>query len=306
MINVLFKAISFIAIIIIGYILKKKGIFQEEDSKKIAVIALNITLPASVISSFASFDKNNMLFILMIIGLGANLFMSFTAFILSRKKERGIKILYMMNCPGYNIGSFCLPFIQGFIGAEGVVSACMFDTGNAVMTCGGNYALSCAAAGNENHIKFGVRDFILKMITSIPFDTYIVAFLLAVFEIKLPNAIVNLLSTTASANGFMAMLMLGLSLEFDIEKEYMGEIIKLLIIKYGISAVLACIVYFLLPLPLLLKNVLSIVIFAPTSALVPAFTQKCNGNVKAAGFVASVSIVISVIILTVLITLIHI
>jgi predicted permease len=303
MTDVLFKAFSFLAVIIIGYLLKKKGVFKEEDTKLIAEIALNITLPASVISSFASFEKNNMLFILMLIGLFANLFMSLIAFIASMRKSRGIKILYMMNCPGYNIGSFCLPFIQGFIGPDGVVSACMFDTGNALMTCGGNYALTCAAAGNENNSKFGIRDFLLKMITSIPFDTYIVAFLLTVFDIRLPHAIVNLLSTTASANGFMAMLMLGLSLDFDIEKEYMNEIIKLLILKYGISAILACAVYFLLPLPLILKNVLAIIMFSPTSALVPAFTQKCGGNVKASGFLASVSIVISVIIITVLITI---
>lgn len=303
MINVLFKAFSFLAVIVISYLFKKKGFFKQSDSAIVTKIALWITLPAAVISSFASFEKNNLLFLLMLMGLVFNIVMIFAGYIASIKKERGLKILYMLNAPGYNIGSFCMPFIQGFIGAQGVVTACMFDTGNALMTCGGNYAITCAAAGNEGGEKFGINDFLKKILTSVPFDTYLVAFILAVFDVKLPQPVVNLLSTTASANGFMAMMMLGLSLDFNIEKEYLGNIKKLLILKYALSAVLAAFVYFVLPFPILIRNVLVLVIFGPTSALVPAFTERCGGNVKAAGFTASVSIVISIVIITVLVTL---
>jgi len=301
MIDVLFKAFSFVAVIVCGYIIKKKGGFGDSALKLVSALALNITLPASVISSFAAFKKDNTIFMLMLLGLGINLAMSFFAFVISRKRSRGIGILYMMNCPGFNIGSFSLPFIQGFIGPSGVVTACMFDTGNALMTCGGNYALTCAAVGSGAGKKFGVKDFAYKLLSSVPFDTYLAALLLAIFNVRLPQPAVNLLSTAAGANGFMAMLMLGLSLDFDISKEYMTEIIKLLILKYGLAAFCAYIIYFKLPLDSLLKSVLTIIVFSPTSALVPAFTQKLDGNVKASGFIASASIVISVAVITIII-----
>ena len=53
----------------------------------ITKIALDVTLPAAVISSFLSFEKNNSLYILMLLGLVFNFFMLFLGFIFSLKKE---------------------------------------------------------------------------------------------------------------------------------------------------------------------------------------------------------------------------
>ncbi len=305
MVNVLCKALSFLVIIFLGYILKKRGTFKEGFRDAVTFIALNLTLPAAIISSFVSFEKNNSLFLLMIMGLLINFFMLFAGFIFSLGKERDIKVLYMMNCPGYNIGSFCMPFIQGFLGPQGVVATCMFDTGNALMTCGGSYAVTSACLGRSGE-KFGFTDFIKKMLCSVPFDTYIIAILLAVFNIKIPEPLGNFISTTASANGFMAMLMLGLSLDFNIDRKYYGEIGRMLFIKYLICAVLALLIYFVLPFDAMIKRVLTIVVFSPTSALVPAFTQKLGSNTEAAAFAGSVSIVISIVIMVVLVTAINI
>lgn len=303
MVDVLCKALSFLAVIFLGYFVKKKGIVDKTFRDSITKIALDVTLPAAVISSFLSFEKNNSLYILMLLGLVFNFFMLFWGFIFSLKKERNMRIMYMLNMPGYNIGSFCMPFIQGFIGGQGVVATCMFDTGNALMTCGGSYAVASTAVGGKE--KLNIKDFVKKMFYSVPFDTYIVAFLLAVFNIKLPTAAGNLISTTASANGFMAMLMLGLSLDFDIDKKYYKEVGKMLAVRYIISAVIGAVIYFVLPLDTLLKHVLTVVVFSPTSALVPAFTQKSGGNTEASAFAGSVSIVISIIIMVVLVTIIN-
>ena len=304
MVNVLCKALSFLVIIVLGYTLKKRGIFKDGLREAVTFIALNLTLPAAILSSFVSFQKDNSLFALMFMGLLANFFMIFVCFILSIKKERNIRVLYMLNCPGYNIGSFCMPFIQGFLGSQGVVATCMFDTGNALMTCGGSYAITSACVGSGTE-KFGFCDFIKKMFCSIPFDTYIIAILLAVFNIKIPEPIGNFLSTTASANGFMAMLMLGLSLDFNIDKKYYGEIGRMLFIKYIVASALALIIYFVLPFDIMIKHVLTIVVFSPTSALVPAFTTKLGANTEASAFAGSVSIVISIIIMVSLVTIIN-
>jgi len=305
MINVLCKALSFLIVIVVGYYLRHRDIVDKSFRDGVTKLALNVTLPAAVVSSFLSFEKNNMLFVLMLIGLLFNILLVFIGYFFSRNKERNIKIMYILNCPGYNIGSFSMPFIQGFLGPQGVVATCMFDTGNALMTCGGNYASCCALAGTQSGEKFGFGDFIKKLFHSIPFDTYVAAFLLAIFDIRLPQAFGNLISTVANANGFMAMLMLGLSLDFKIDKKYYKEVFEMLSVKYAAAIVLASVIYFIIPFDTVLKQVLTIIVFSPTSALVPAFTQKSGGNTEAAAFAGSVSIVISIVIMVVLITLIN-
>ena len=287
MFTVLCKALSFLIVIFLGYYLKKKGVFNSSFRDAVTMLALNITLPAAIISSFSSFEKNNSLFLLMFMGLGINFIMVAVGFVFSLKKERNMRIMYMLNCPGYNIGSFSMPFIQGFIGAQGVIATCMFDTGNALMTCGGSYAVTGAALGNGDG-GFSIKDFVKKMLYSVPFDTYMLAILLAVMNVRLPEALSNLISTLASANGFMAMMMLGLSLDFNIDRKYYGEIARMLAVKYAAAAVIAYIVYFVLPLDIMLKRVLTIVVFSPTSALVPAFTQKLEGSTEASAFAGSV------------------
>ena len=305
MINVLCKALSFLIVIVVGYYLRHKGIVDKSFRDSITKLALNVTLPAAVVSSFLSFEKNNMLFLLMLMGLVFNVILIGIGYFCSLKKERNMKIMYILSCPGYNIGSFSMPFIQGFLGPQGVVATCMFDTGNALMTCGGTYASCCALIGTEGGEKFGIKDFIRKLLFSVPFDTYVVAFLLAVFNIRLPQAFGNLISTVANANGFMAMLMLGLSLDFNLDKKYYKEVFEMLTVKYASAVILALLIYFVIPFDTMLKQVLTIIVFSPTSALVPAFTQKSGGNTEVAAFAGSVSIVISIIIMVVLITVIN-
>ena len=66
--QVLTKALAFVAVIALGYFLKKRGFFKPHDYELIAKIVLNITLPCAVITSFASFKMDYTLFILTLIG----------------------------------------------------------------------------------------------------------------------------------------------------------------------------------------------------------------------------------------------
>ena len=91
MVDVLCKALSFLAVIFLGYFVKKKGIVDKTFRDSITKIALDVTLPAAVISSFLSFEKNNSLYILKLLGLVFNFFMLFWGFIFSLKKDFLIK-----------------------------------------------------------------------------------------------------------------------------------------------------------------------------------------------------------------------
>ena len=53
MLNVLTQAGSFVAILVLGFLLKKIGFFKEEDFTILSKITIRITHPAAIITSFA-------------------------------------------------------------------------------------------------------------------------------------------------------------------------------------------------------------------------------------------------------------
>ena len=64
-----------------------------------------------------------------------------------------------------------------------------------------------------------------------------------------------------------------------------------IVIVRNLSAIaLSAFCYFVLPLPLPIRQALAIVVFAPPSALSPAFTEKCGGDPAAASCVSSLCI----------------
>lgn len=71
--SVLVKVVSFIAVIVVGYLLKRVGFFRAEDFRLIAGLVLKVTLPCAIISNFTRIDVDAALFVLVLLGLGCNL-----------------------------------------------------------------------------------------------------------------------------------------------------------------------------------------------------------------------------------------
>ena len=268
-------------------------------------IAINVTLPAAVITSFASFQRDDSLFILVLLGLGLNFVMILFGFLASLGKNKRLRSFFMMCCPGYNIGSFTLPFVQNFFGAFGVVATCMFDVGNSLMCTGGTYTIASAAVGGGSE-KMGPKQILKRLFTSVPFDTYLLMLLLTLVQIKIPEPVVTLSSTIAAANGFCAMMMIGMMMKVEFKKSYLKAVGTTLLIRYLCAGALSAFFYFCSPFSLQIRQVLAIVVFAPVSALAPAFTEKLKGDHGLASFAGSVSIIISIAIMTVLMIVMHI
>ena len=62
-------------------------------------------------------------------------------------------------------------------------------------------------------------------------------------------------------------------------KEYMGEIVKLVVIRHIFAAVCAVFFFFVLPFDLVIRQTLVLLCFAPMSAVAPA-TQECVEEMK--------------------------
>lgn len=209
MVDVLIKAFSFILVIIIGYQLKRRGVLPPESGTALFKLMMNFTLPAAVITGFASFQVDHSLLFLVAFGLGCNLLLLGIGYMIGRRRPEGLKAYYMINSPGYNIGCFTLPYVQSFLGPVGIVAACLFDAGNSVICTGGRFAAASAATGRSA----GWLNIIKRLFSSVPFDVYVFLMIAALMGWYLPPQVTLVVSTLGNANPFVAMLIIGMLLE---------------------------------------------------------------------------------------------
>ncbi len=289
---VLTKAVAFIAIILMGYLLKRAGFFKAKDFYLISRVVINLTLPAAIVSNFSKVTMNYSLLTMCMVGLLCNVVTIAAGYLMNLSKSRESKAFAMLNMSGYNVGNFTMPFVQSFLSPVGFAVTSLFDAGNAVMCTGMTYSLAGMVMGEDE--KPSVKRMILKLFSSVPFDTYVIMTILSLFNVKLPSVFTSFADTAGGANAFLALLMLGIGFEIRMEWEKLARIFKILGTRYVISILLAVGFYFLAPFGLEVRQALAIVSLGPVSSVAPAFTGALNGDVEMASAVNSLSIVISI------------
>lgn len=294
--EVLAKALAFILIIVLGYVLKKKGFFHADDFYLISKIVIRITLPAAIVSNFSRITMDNSLLMMVIVGLVANIIMVGIGYLINAGKAKEAKAFDMVNLSGYNIGNFTLPFVQSFLGPVGFATTSLFDAGNAVMCTGVTYTLASMVMGTGE--KPSLRSIAKSLLSSLPFDAYIIMTVLAILRIPLPSVVTSFAATVGGANAFLALLMIGIGFEIHMEKEKVRSIVKLMALRYGTAVLFALAAYFILPFPLEVRQALAIVAFGPVSSVSPAFTGRLGGDVELSSAVNSLSIVLSIVTIT--------
>lgn len=291
--DVLIKALGFIIVIIIGFMAKKFKILKKEDGYTLATIIMNITLPCALFTSASGITIDVAMIVMLVLGIATNVLMNAIGYVSGRKVEPTRRAAYMINCSGYNIGNFTLPFVQSFFPGLGIAYLCMFDIGNAMMCLGGTYALASNVASSQDSLS--IKSVVKKLLSSIPFDVYIVIFLLSLFHITLPTPVLSIATYIGNANGFLVMLMIGLLLEIKMDHHDRYDVMKILVLRFGWSLGLAAICYFLLPLPLLARQILALSLVAPVSTMATVFSRRCGYEKDMPAIVNSISIILSII-----------
>ncbi|MBQ8816457.1 MAG: AEC family transporter [Lachnospiraceae bacterium] len=290
--EILVRAGCFIAIIILGYSLKKFGFFKEEDFKILSKIVIKITLPASIIFSFSGKVVDPSMLTLAALGLGCGLIYVVLAWLINKRRGKERQAFEMLNTAGYNIGNFTMPFVQSFLGPTGVITTSLFDTGNAFICLGGAYS---AASIVKDGGRFSVKRIVRSLVKSIPFDCYIIMTALSLMHISLPAPVVSFAEIIANANAFMAMLMIGVGFKLSSNKEQIGSILRILTVRYGMAVLFALGFYYLLPFSLEIRQTLMILAFGPIASAAPAFTGEMKSDVGLSSAVNSLSIIISIV-----------
>ena len=297
MLDILIKAGCYIAIIILGIVLRAVGFFKEEDFPVLSKIVVKVTLPAAIIASAAGRELNPALLTLALLGFGGGVIYMIAGFLLNRSKGKDWQAFGLLNLPGYNIGTFAMPFTQSFLGATGMLATSLFDVGNAFICLGGAFGVATTIKDGKG---FDMKRVAKALSRSAPFLVYVITVSMNLLHIPIPGFIASTASIIAGGNAFLAMLMIGVGFKLDLRKDQLGLIGKMLLARYSVATVLALAYYFLLPFDLEVRQTLVILAFSPIGSAVPGFTSELGGDVGLSCSINSVAILISIVIIVTL------
>ena len=297
MLDILIKAGCYIAIILLGMVLRAVGFFKEEDFPVLSKIVVKITLPAAIIASAAGREVSPSMLTITALGLGGGVIYMIVGYLINRRGGKEAQAFGLLNLPGYNIGTFALPFTQNFLGASGVLVTSIFDVGNAFVCLGGAFGVASAIkAGNG----FDWKRVVKALSRSVPFLVHILVVTMNLAKISFPAPVLSCAGIIGNANAFMAMLMIGVGFKLELQREKLGLIGKMLLSRYTVAAILALAFYFLLPFDLKTRQTLVILAFSPIGSAVPGFTAELGGDVGMSCSINSLAILISIVIIVTL------
>lgn len=297
MLDILLKAGCYIAVMILGFVLRRIGFFDEHAFPVLSKLVVRVTLPAALIANAVGREIDLQLLSLVLLGLGGGVIYMIIGYVLNRKRGNDQQAFEILNIPGYNIGTFALPFTQSFLGATGVLTTSLFDVGNAFVCLGGAYGVAAAVKDGKG---LDFKRVGKALAVSVPFLAHIITVCMNLCHIPIPGFIADCAGIIANANVFLAMLMIGVGFKTDMDFSQRGTIIRILTVRYAVAAVLALCYYFLLPFDLPVRQTLVILAFSPIGSAVPGFTAELKGDVGLSCTVNSLAIVISIVIIVTL------
>lgn len=298
MFEILSKSIIMVLMIVLGYILKKVGLFAKYDYRVLTKIIMNVTLPAVIITSFSKFEWDNSLLMIPLLGFVTNAIILIISYVYTRNKSDMEKKFFILNTAGCSMGTFALPFIQNLMGTEGIVAACMFDVGQTFMPSGLNYVATCASL-SERKQKIGASFIFKRLFSSPPFIIYLIMVVCALTKLGFPDFILDFTGKISEGNAFICMFMIGLMFEMKFQRENLSKVVKILIVRNGVAVIVALLAIYVLPFDIMLRKALAVVVFTPIATINLIWTDKMGGDVELAGFANSLSIILSIILMTV-------
>lgn len=293
--DILVKALSLVAIVLIGHSIKRAGWVRASDFGIFSKIVLRLTLPCALAVSFDRFTITPLLLaVLAGIGIVVNALLQLVALLLARREGRIAQAFAVMNLSSFNMGAFATPYLAGFMGPQAVVYASLFDVGNSMQAAGVGYAAGQALARPGTRIT--PWSFVRQMTRSVVFDTYLVLAAMSLLHLHIPRVLMPLLTTIGNANTFLAMLMIGIGLELRLDPVRYRRAIRYLAARYA-TVLVAALMIWQLPLGHDIRLVLVMVVWAPIAAMISGYTDEAGLDVELSTFMTSVSIVVAIVML---------
>jgi len=303
MTDILCQAAAYLLLVFLGAALKKKGFFKESDFKTLAKILANITLPCAIIYSYSHITLEVSLLVLTLFSAVCGFVLLFIGTAEARifGKKRDI-VFDTINISGYNVGNFCIPFVQGFLSPASLLGIYLFDSGNAIIANGSSKALAAVfqnrLKNTGKEVENPLRTILHTLSHSVPFVTYVVMSIVSLLRIPVPKLIVSFASLGSLANPFVAMLMIGVGFKLQIQREHIPHVVRLILIRYTFSISMAAFSYLVLPFALEIRQALVLAFLSPIASIHPSYTADLGEDYALASTVNSISMLLSISLIT--------
>ena len=272
-----------ILLIALGYFLKRMNYLKATDSQVLSTLVLNVTLPSLVIVNLNSAKLDVSFSILPIMMIIYGIVAKIIVIWFFRKYDNHMRGSVGMMTGSMNIGLFAYPLVEAIWPSKGMIYFGMVDIGGAI-------------------IMFGITYFVGSYFSegqSVPLVTYMIMFGLNMSHIHIWQPAIDFFSVLSKANMPLSMILLGVMLNFSIEREYLPVTIKYLCLHYGLGMLAGTLVHFLLPVSDdMIKTTLLITWLLPVGvAIIPYSIQFKYKTLPFVGMVTNLTIIISIIIL---------
>ena len=303
-VNIVF--LNSLIIIALGYLLKRTRVLTEENGEIIAKIIFNLTLPAVILKVTSTIVFQVNLILLPLISILYGFLMVCIGLLIFRKYQRNMKGLLMMSIIGFNVANFSFPLIEGIWGNTGLQLIALVDAGNAFSIFVVCYTMGWIFSDNNESKKIDFKHISKNLLKSTPLISYIIALSLNFSGILLPFFLSDLIDIISRANSPLALLLLGIFLNFKFQKNQWWMIGKALLIRYGFGLTFGLIFYLFLPTAMfsnLFRIIILISLILPVGLAVIPFSVEMQYEKKLITMIANLSIVISFVFMWILVLL---
>ena len=274
-----------------GYLIKKFDFLTEKEGKTISKFLMHTTFPALMLVSTVRIKLEPSLFLIPFIALTLGSSLILTAWFAFRKYPNRLRGLLIMASGGFNTGLFAFPIIEGIWGRDALVYAIMFDIGNTFIVFGLIYTIGSyfATKGIE---KVDFKAIFLKIVKLPPVQGLVIGLLLNVLGIKLPSVALDFLDILAKGNKPIVLLLMGIYLNFSLDKKQVQAVVKVLALRYvfGLSAVAA--LYFFAQ-PSVFQSIMIVCVVLPVGLTLLPFSDELNFDSRMAALLVNLSMLIS-------------
>lgn len=274
------QIMSLFIIMVIGYIMNKRGIIDDAANERYTKLVINISLPAQIIRTFVSnqgivsngeviavFAYSALMYVLYaVIGV---LFLFFTRV---RKDQRGSYMFMMMFA---NVGFMGFPVIEAILGEEAMIYAVIYNVVFNLLV----YSLGILLIGkHEKGAKFP-----FKKMLNMPLLSAVLSIILYFAKIKLPDPLMTGFGYLGNVTTPVAMLILGSILANMKWKELFDEwrVYVFTIGRLVVAPLAAMVLTNILPIQSeLVKGCMILLSAMPVATNTTMLALEYNGDVK--------------------------
>ena len=288
------KVLAFVVFIALGWGLRRLNILKPEAFHAISALVMCVTLPCVTMTGLNGFKLSADYAVIAAIGFLANvLFLIIAIFLTLGTKNIEERDFRRLNLTGFSVGPFAIPYVQAFLSPASLLTALVFDLGNAFMAAGGTYAAISGMREKTSPAKM-IGVVFKKLATSGPIIAFVFMLILCLLSLKLPDAVITCTRIGAAANTFLCMVMIGEALNLSLTFREFLNLLKILAMRFVLQALLAFALFEFLPFDLEVRRALVLVCFAPVPAMNLIYTNLMKGNLSKAANLNTLSVFVAI------------